>query len=216
MRNYKLIGFDMDGTLCHPIKPFDEMFEQAFGIKISKVKAVWMAAIQADGARTGIEAIKAIFPDFTEVQAEKYLHNFSHQWARNQKLFDGVVPMLKNLKTSGVKLTLITNGPSFMQHVVIDQLGIRDCFDMPFTTGDDILGINKPNRGCFDRVAQLMNVEAKDCLFIGDGEVNDYRGARSAGWDALWVKPVNDQTQSKLTDLTVSADQKSPYVMSWL
>lgn len=216
MINYKLIGFDMDGTLCHPIVSFDEIFEQAFGIRKSAVADVWMAAVQADGVRTGVEAIKVLFPVFSAWQADECLVNFSNLWARNQKLFDGVVPMLENLKVSGAKLTLITNGPSTMQHAVIDHLGIRDYFDMAFTTGDEILGINKPNCGCFDRVAQLMEVEAQDCLFIGDGEVNDYRGAQSAEWDGLWVAPTYDQNQPKLSDLTVSADQKSPYVMSWL
>lgn len=216
MKDYKLIGFDMDGTLCHPVVSFDEIFEQAFGIKKSVVADIWMAAVQADGVRTGVEAVKVMFPNFTVLQANAGLLNFSNLWARNQKLFDGVVPMLENLKASGLKLVLITNGPSTMQHAVIDHLGIRDCFDVAFTTGDEILGINKPNRACFDKVAQLMNVEAKDCLFIGDGEVNDYRGAQSAGWDALWVKPTNDQSHAKLADLAVSVDQKSPYVMSWL
>ena len=215
MNNYNLIGFDMDGTLCHPVISFDKIFEQAFGIKKPSVADIWMAAVQADGARTGVEAIWAMFPDFTDQQADEYLLNFSNLWARNQKLFDGVMPLLKNLKASGTKLTLITNGPSTMQHAVIDHLGIRDCFDTAFTTGDEILGINKPNRACFDKVAQLMNVDAKDCLFIGDGQVNDYQGAQSAGWDALWVKPSNDQTQPKLANLTASNDQKSPYAMSW-
>ncbi|PCI87742.1 MAG: hypothetical protein COB24_04800 [Hyphomicrobiales bacterium] len=215
MKKYKLIGFDMDGTLCHSVISFDEIFEQAFGIKKSTVEGVWMGALQAEEARTGIEAIRAIFPDLAEVRVEEYLHEFSHLWARNLKLFRGVVAMLDGLRASGVKLTLITNGPSVMQHVVIDYLGIRDCFDMAFTTGDEVLGINKPNRACFDRVAQLMDVEAEDCLFIGDGEVNDYRGAQSAGWDALWVKVSDDQNQPKLSDLAVSGDQESPYMVSW-
>ncbi|MBL1421167.1 MAG: HAD family hydrolase [Alphaproteobacteria bacterium] len=215
MKNYGLIGFDMDGTLCHPVISFDEIFERAFGIRKSAVEGVWMGALQAEGARTGIEAIRAIFPDLGEVRVEEYLHEFSHLWAGNLKLFGGVVAMLEGLKASGVKLTLITNGPSVMQHVVIDCLGIRDCFDMAFATGDEVLGVNKPNRACFDRVAQLMDVEADDCLFIGDGEVNDYRGAQSAGWDALWVKVSDDQNQSKFGDLIVSGDQKTPYTVSW-
>uniref|UniRef100_A0A2A4Z2L1 HAD family hydrolase n=1 Tax=OCS116 cluster bacterium TaxID=2030921 RepID=A0A2A4Z2L1_9PROT len=215
MKNYKLIGFDMDGTLCRFVSLFDEVFDQAFAIKKSVVSDVWMAAISANCVRTGIEAVHAIMSNISQTEAQQQLTNFSNLWAQNQRLFDGVVPMLKNLKASGAKLTLITNGPSFMQHAVIDHLGIRDCFDTAFASGDEILGINKPNPACFDRVAQLMNVDAKDCLFIGDGEVNDYQGVQSVGWDALWVKPCNDQSQPKLNDLTASAGQKSPYVMSW-
>lgn len=213
MKQYELIGFDVDGTLCHPVTPFDEIFEQAFGIKKSEI---WMNAIMAEGARTGIEAIKVILPDLSQAEADEYLLKFSDLWAGEQKLFDGVLPMLQRLKDSDVKLTLITNGPSIMQHAVIDHLGIRDYFTQAFTTGDEVLGINKPNRGCFDKVAALLNVDAKDCLFIGDGEVNDYRGALGAGWNALWVQPSNAANSQKYEKLTSTINQTSPHIIKWV
>lgn len=216
MKDYRLIGFDMDGTLCHPVTPFDEVFEQAFGIKNSEVADVWMAAVQADGARTGIEAIKLMFPNFTQAEANEYLQKFSDLWAGEQKLFDGVLPMLQRLKDSGVKLTLITNGPSIMQHAVIDHLGIREYFTQAFTKGDEVLGINKPNRGCFEKIAALMNVEVRDCLFIGDGEVNDYRGALGAGWDGLWVQPSNTVQTKTFEKLTPTTNQTAPHIIKWV
>lgn len=216
MKNCKLIGFDMDGILCYPTSKFADVFETAFGFKYPEVNDVWMGAIMAEQARTGIEAVEAMFPEFTRAEAQEYLVNFSDLWAREQKLFDGVLPMLQRLRDSSVKLVLITNGPSTMQHAVIDHLGIRDCFTRAFTTGDEVLGINKPNRGCFDKVAKLMNVEAKDCLFIGDGEVNDYQGALGAGWDALWVKPTNDETPQKFSNLSASTTQKTPHIIRWV
>lgn len=216
VNDHKLIGFDLDGTLCHPVRPFDEIFEQAFGIKKSTVADVWMAAIQADGARTGIDAIKAILPNSTQQQADEHLLNFSKLWAEQQKLFDGVELMLKRLKDEGHLLTLITNGPSVMQHAVIDHLGIRGYFDHAFTTGDEALAINKPNAQCFAKVANYFDVAAKDCLFVGDGEVNDYRGALSAGWHGLWVAPTNEIPAKMFNDLTATPNQNTAHRLVWV
>lgn len=216
MHKYKLIGFDMDGTLCHPITEFEHVFKQAFGIDQATVRTAWMNAIMAEKARTGIESIQAIFPELNQQKAEALLQKFSQMWAGQQKLFDGVISMLMRLREQGYKLTLITNGPSVMQHTVIDHLGIRHLFDHAFTTGDDIIGINKPNRACFDKVAKIFSLDANQCLFIGDGQINDYKGAQSAGWDAIWVAPQNNKNTQKFSDLEVISPQETAYPIRWV
>lgn len=215
MKNYKLIGFDMDGTLCHPKTNFEQVFQLAFGLELAEVRDVWASAIMADGARTGIEAIQAIFPKATQAEADEHLLNFSNLWAQEQQLFNGVLPMLKDLKQNGHKLVLITNGPSFMQHAVIEQLGIGKYFNKTFASGDEALAINKPNKSCFDKVVQIMNVEAENCLFIGDGKVNDYQGAIGAGWDAIWVNPTNQKTAQAFEKIEPSENQAIPILVKW-
>lgn len=212
---YKLIGFDMDGTLCHPKTKFEDIFATAFGKNLHDVQDVWMKAIMAEGARTGITAIQAMFPNYSQAEAEEYLQNFSTLWAQQQVLFDGALPMLQRLKADGHRLTLITNGPSTMQHAVIDHLGIRQYFDQAFATGDEAIGINKPNRGCFDKVASIFKVEPKDCLFIGDGKINDYQGATGAGWNGLWVNPTNDLNAQAFDKIDPSTVQNTVYSIKW-
>ncbi len=214
---FKLIGFDMDGTLCYPTQKFDLIFERAFGFPKSKVADVWMNALMQTGPRTGIEAFKAVLPNISEDEAQKKLLRFSALWAKQQMLFEGVVPMLKFLsQMPDVTLVLITNGPSTMQHHVIDYLNIRQYFDRAFTTGDVDMGYNKPDPQCFEKAAKLFHVNADECLFIGDGQVNDYNGAKSALWDARWVSPCNDDKAGSFEDcLALIQPQKTAFKINW-
>jgi len=59
------------------------------------------------------------------------------------------------------------------------------------------LGLLKPDRDLFDRVAELVGIEARRILFLDDNLIN-VEGARSAGFAAEHVRGV-DEARSALT-----------------
>lgn len=190
MHKYKLVGLDLDGTLCYPKKPFETIFQESFGFPLETVQFQWMDQITKNNPCTGLEAVKEISKNKSSTEIRKLFENFSHQWAANQILFPGVDVFLSNIRSIfDGKIIILTNGPSYFQHSVVNFLGLPSLVDHVFASGDKNLGIRKPNLECFTKVQKFAEVEPSECLFIGDSFDNDYHGAKNAGWDSIWVEP---------------------------
>ena len=74
-----------------------------------------------------------------------------------------------------------------------------DAFDYRFLSYQ--LGLVKPDRALFDRVAELVPVAPDRVLFLDDNLVN-VEGASEAGFTARHVRGV-DQARAALVDLEV-------------
>jgi putative hydrolase of the HAD superfamily len=76
---------------------------------------------------------------------------------------------------------------------------ILDAFDFRFLSFQ--LGIVKPDRALFERVAELLPVDAGRVLFLDDNLVN-VEGARAVGFVAAHVRGV-DEARSALVDSSI-------------
>jgi FMN phosphatase YigB (HAD superfamily) len=69
------------------------------------------------------------------------------------------------------------------------QWPILDAFDFRFLSFE--LGVLKPDRDLFDRVAELLPVPAARVLFLDDNAIN-VEGARASGFGAAHVRGVDE------------------------
>ena len=100
---------------------------------------------------------------------------------------------LQQLRQQGYKLAIVSNTPSGSPsppwRAEIRRHGIEEFIDVSVFCVE--VGWRKPASVIFNHVLQELDVDAAECLFIGDEPVWDFEGARSAGMPALLIDRAN-------------------------
>lgn len=94
--------------------------------------------------------------------------------------------VLKELSSMGIRLGLITNGSPEVQNRKIDMLGLREYMEEIIISGD--YPFKKPDTQIFTLMAERLNVDASEMMYIGDHPLFDVEGSRKAGCIPVWVK----------------------------
>jgi len=101
------------------------------------------------------------------------------------KLYPWSLPILERLKEAGKGIYLLSNAQrSFTEHE-LETLGIKEYFDVIMISSDCCM--KKPNPKFFERLMKHCNLNAKECLFVGNDEICDIFGAREAGMDTFYI-----------------------------
>lgn len=105
--------------------------------------------------------------------------------------------LLKDIKAAGYKLGVITNGPDDFQKNKLRMIGVLDLFDDVLTSGAFAeqcgvsdprdLRIRKPGREIFDEEARRLGEDSGELYYVGDSPINDYVGAKKAGYVPVWL-----------------------------
>ena len=86
----------------------------------------------------------------------------------------------------GLKIGIVTNGISEMQHNKLRETGVDKLVDAIVVSGD--LPFKKPSAEIFDYAAEKLGVRNDQAIFVGDHPRNDIAGARKAGMNVVWMK----------------------------
>ena len=126
-------------------------------------------------------------------QLDELLAYYSTNYVRNACLMEYAIEMIQYIRGS-YKVGLITNGRSLIQYGKIDQLGIRNHFDLILVSEE--VGIKKPHRSIFEMALERLDLPADQCVYIGDHPLNDIQGAGAVGMNTIWVEanqPWNEE-----------------------
>jgi HAD superfamily hydrolase (TIGR01662 family) len=106
------------------------------------------------------------------------------RWARHEnfELYDDTLPVLRELRDRGIKIGLVSNSArdvrEFARHHGIDiDAGISSFHH----------GKTKPHPSIFRAVLELLEVDPRDALMVGDTPADDIEGARALGMQAVLV-----------------------------
>jgi putative hydrolase of the HAD superfamily len=102
------------------------------------------------------------------------------------QLFPDTIETLKTLRSRGIKIGVVTNGISEMQHNKLHYSGVDKLVDAVVVSGD--LPFKKPGVEIFDYAAEKLGVRNDQVIFVGDHPKNDISGARKAGMNVVWMK----------------------------
>nr|MDO8113073.1 HAD family hydrolase [Candidatus Sigynarchaeota archaeon] len=104
-------------------------------------------------------------------------------------LFKDTIQVLQELKKRGLKTGVISNtpwgSPAIMWREELGRLGIAQYLDATVFCRD--VGWRKPTNQIFMHALDILHVEAKDCIFVGDDPRWDISGPRGVGMDAVLV-----------------------------
>lgn len=111
---------------------------------------------------------------------EQYLLRSPH----GTHLKDGCMEVLNYLKEKDYKLHIITNGFKEVQHIKLNNCGLKPYFSTIIISEEH--QVNKPSEGIFRLSEELAGCTRKECVMIGDNFESDVEGALNAGWKAIY------------------------------
>jgi putative hydrolase of the HAD superfamily len=98
----------------------------------------------------------------------------------------GAVDMLRALRGRGIRVGVLTNGPSEFQRRKLETSGLGVEVDAIAVSGE--LGVAKPDPLAFTRALALLGTAAAETAMVGDSIENDVLGGLRAGLAAVvWV-----------------------------
>ncbi|WP_371374710.1 HAD-IA family hydrolase [Thalassotalea aquiviva] len=218
LRPFKAISFDLDDTLYDNqpvIEQAEREFLQYLTVLAPKSKALgpdfWhqhrhqcladnpdlshdVSALRIACIELGMTSLG--YQDAKARANQAFAHFLSH---RNQvQVADSVKSLLARLAKT-YPLVAISNG-----NVSIDKIGLKEYFSHCFFAGNG--NLQKPARHMFHQTCEVLAIEPKQLLHIGDCTHADIYGALGAGCQTIWVNNPRFAIQKKPLKLLPSAE----------
>ena len=185
MNKYKLLLFDLDGTLCDT----DEMIVQTMNAIYKDYKPTKIRTREELYYFSGPpirETLKREFPDYDpDLMYEVFKKVSRDFYAPCVKAYQDEVEVLKALKDNGYLLGVVTNKGRPLTIYSLELCGIDKLFDV-VVSADDVSNPKPDPTGVYDAMKKLNIDSKKDVLYVGDNDI-DYITASNAGVDAMLV-----------------------------
>jgi phosphoglycolate phosphatase len=123
---------------------------------------------------------EALFQEAHEIFLEAYEKHLCDA----TRPYPGVLETLRELKSSGYRLSIITNKPHRFVYPILQKLGMDDLFS--FFLGGDTLPKKKPDPLPLLQMCEMMDIGKEACVMVGDSG-NDMIAAQAAGIHAIGV-----------------------------
>ncbi|MDE6565616.1 MAG: HAD hydrolase-like protein [Clostridia bacterium] len=183
MRDYKYLFWDFDGTIVDSFEgcsfAFGKVFEH-FGVNIPpENRKLYIGP-----------PLKVTFTDMFGEENEPFARELYREYYINQggqnmcKLFDEMPKILSTVKNFGYKMYIATSKREDIASCMLDEFGVRDCFDGVFGTVEKEGRIDK--KDILEYAVKMSGGNKNDCLMIGDS-IYDAMAAKQVGLDCLAV-----------------------------
>jgi len=178
--NFKLMIFDFDGTLVESapgILATANAMAEYYGMKKFTIEQVHSAV------GTGLDNfIEDMFPEvIKKVSMEKLIKQYRRFYDINYKkgliMFKGVKETLKDLKSKGVKLAIVSNKLSQYVKGINEELGIDGYFDV--ILGSESVRKRKPDPHPLNLLMKRFKADKSETLMIGDSQFDIEAGKRA-------------------------------------
>jgi HAD superfamily hydrolase (TIGR01549 family) len=179
--DYKAYLFDWDGTLCRTLEIWIGTLREAFserGITLSNKE---LGACLGDW-----KATCAPLPEEDRATFKLLIETRAYEQFLSPPLYDGVVSMLKRLKSANKKIALITTSRREAVAAVLVHHELINLFDV-IITGDDVKAHKPDPEGILAAVEQF-GLQKSEVVMIGDTD-KDLGAAKNAGIDRMLFFP---------------------------
>ncbi len=214
------VTFDVSGTLLYPYPSVGEIYadiSKKHGIQLNS-KHIEQPLTDAYKRRRETrrptisqESEKEWWSSQDTAQFDAF---FSELWAAfaeasSWRLYDGVVPVLQELKARGYKLGILSNWDNRLMSI-LEGFDLIDYFDA-FSISANV-GFEKPDQRIFVAAEKALGISGSACLHVGDSEYFDHAGASNAGWSSLLIfhdpeKVIADHHISHFSELLEHLEQ---------
>ena len=183
-RQFDLIAFDWDGTLFDStaiiVKSIQSAVRDVGGQMPTRESASWVIGMELT------QALKHVAPDVPAdlypQLGERYRHHYFAQ-QHNISLFDGILPLLSELKSRHHWLTVATGKSRRGLNDALQSVELQGVFDGS-RTADETAG--KPHQLMLHELMREFGVEPERTLMIGD-TTHDLQMALNAGCASVGV-----------------------------
>jgi putative hydrolase of the HAD superfamily len=191
------VAFDLDGTLYPNYRlnikliPFilkDLRLVAAFGRARSIIRKEQKTAVIPDFYQHQAAIVAKILKAPQELIKEKLDILIYRGWEplfKKIKLFSHVQDILGAFHSAGLKLGLLSDFPPEKK---LEYLGISGIWDAVLCS--EQRGALKPHVLPFNDLASAMSLNPENIIYVGNSRLYDVAGARLAGMQTAWLKPV--------------------------
>ena len=117
-------------------------------------------------------------------------------------IFEGAVPMLKELKKHGKKLFLLSNAQRVFLMAELKMLNLDKYFDGIYISSD--VHACKPDPAIFKEVLKKEDLKKSDTVMVGHEYAKDIKGANKVGIDSIYFLTENSDPKAKKEEATHS------------
>jgi putative hydrolase of the HAD superfamily len=193
MSSIKAIIFDLDNTILDrtsTFKQFTVSFLNNYFSHMEDHQGIHERMIELD--QDGYKDKNVLFHELLEElpwnvkpEHDELLQFYRNEYVKSAVLMEQALEVIRYLRKK-YKTALITNGRNEIQYGKIDRMDIRDEFD--FIIVSEEAGCKKPDSRIFEAAINNLQLQPKQCIYVGDHPVNDIEGASKAGMDTVWIK----------------------------
>lgn len=177
---YKAVLFDLDGTLLDTLDDLTDAVNYAlekYGLSMRTRDEV--CSFVGNGIVRLLQlAVGDDCPNFEGVLAEFRSYYKAH-CADKTKPYEGIIPLLKELKARGVKTAVLSNKADFAVQPLVEEY-FHGFIDAAQGENEAEGVLRKPNPQGVFAIAKRLGVELSDAVYIGDSDV-DIKTAQNAG-----------------------------------
>ncbi len=138
-----------------------------------------------------------------------------------KKLEDGIFciveedaeDVLRELKSMGLKIGLISNAPGVFPINVIKRYGLDKYMDAMITSYQ--IGVVKPHPKIFKEMLKKLEVKPEEAIYVGDVADIDVRGAKRVGIKALLIRDGDPVMKKRGMD-RIPEDAEPDYIIDEL
>jgi len=177
----KAVLFDLDGTLVDTAPDLG----YALNLQLQRHGRVPLPETQirpfaSHGTRGLLSLGFGITPEDNsfDMMRDEYLAIYDRVFTRSPRLFDGFEEVLSQLEQRGLFWGIVTNKPRRFTQPLVASIHL-DKRAAAVVSGDDAPQ-PKPSPETLLLACQQMNLQPKDCLYVGDAE-RDIQAGRAAG-----------------------------------
>ncbi len=177
---YKLIIFDLDGTLLNTSLTIQSVINESLKkFSLPPLTIEQTKEFVGNGARKLVErAVGKADGELVEKVYCDYSERFANCSGKLSFLYEGAAEALQNFKGCGISLAIVTNKPKAATMRVYDEFLAKFGFgEVLCQTKNTPL---KPNPASTLKIISDSGVKPEECLFVGDGET-DVQTAANAG-----------------------------------
>lgn len=185
---FKLIGFDLDGTLVNSLPDLALSVNSALAeFDLPQAPESLVLTWIGNGAPVliarALDWVKAqTGKTLNEAEVEEVKARFNHYYGENlcnvSRLYPNVKETLEALKAKGYTLAVVTNKPTRHVQPVLAAFGIDHLFSEML--GGQSLPAIKPHPAPLYYLCGKFGIEPRQLLFVGDSK-NDILAAHAAG-----------------------------------
>lgn len=184
---YKLLIFDMDGTILDTLKDLQNCINHA--LKLSGYPERTLDEVRSfvgNGLAKLVE--RAVPKEATAKDCEKVFSDLKAFYKEHctdyTKPYDGIVETIRDLKLAGYKTAVVSNKADF----AVQDL-VKEYFDGLFdvSVGEKEGRKKKPAPDSVYYVLDTLHISKEDAIYIGDSEV-DIETAKNAEIDSIIVE----------------------------
>ena len=183
---YKIAIFDLDGTILNTIEDLADSLNYALAKNGYKERTV--AETQSFVGNGLLMLVKrAIKPETSEEEAQKVLADLKAYYkihcADKTKPYEGIPELLKDLKTAGYRLAVVSNKADYAVQILCEQY-FPGIFDLAVGERENVQ--RKPAPDSVNAVLAELGLKKEEAVYIGDSDV-DIETAENAGTDSILV-----------------------------